>query len=558
MTSIKSRTRDAVRLFAVLGLLAMVANPASAPAKKGGRGAHPETTITGGPSGTTTSTSASFGFTSSLSGSSFRCKLDADTYIACASPTSYSNLAGGSHSFAVYAISPEGWTEKTPAVRSFTVSAPDTTAPETTIVSGPAGDTGSTSASFGLLASESGSTFRCTLDGQPYVGCSSPKAYSGVAEGSHRFAAYAVDAAGNPDPSPATRTFNVVAMDGDCGWGALSSANRPSACWRPYSDSSPFNRALPEAPADVAGSSAIVSRTLGFGQAGSRGGTWFTGGVADTSSDYDHPIYFSQPSDPLYTVHCRKWVSSCEVNGLQVRIPAAARAAGGTDAHMAVIDQQSGWEYDFWETESLPAGGGDLYIGHGGMTAIGTPDADGLGSNATAAHFGLAAGVVRPEELAAGHIEHALFMIVKCTNGTYVWPAEGPGVGRTCSSMGLSNSDAPALGQHFYLDLSDAEIDALGVPAWKKTVLHAMADYGMFVGDTGSDYLGWSLVVESGSGYTSFGQPDPWVSLAKEYGIASSYRSDIGQGVYYFDLAKTVNWGSELQVASPCVSRGTC
>jgi hypothetical protein len=352
-----------------------------------------------------------------------------------------------------------------------------------------------------------------------------------------------------PDPA---------AEPASCAFGSFSATSRPSACWRPYSDSSPFNRALPEAPADVAGSSAIVSRTLGFGQAGSRGGTWFTGGVADTSSDYDHPIYFSQPSDPLYTVHCRKWVSSCEVNGLQVRIPAAARAAGGTDAHMAVIDQQSGWEYDFWETESLPAGGGDLYIGHGGMTAIGTPDADGLGSNATAAHFGLAAGVVRPEELAAGHIEHALFMIVKCTNGTYVWPAEGPGVGRTCSSMGLSNSDAPALGQHFYLDLSDAEIDALGVPAWKKTVLHAMADYGMFVGDTGSDYLGWSLVVESGSGFTSFGQPDPWVSLAKEYGIASSYRSDIGQGVYYFDLAKTVNWGSELQVASPCVSRGTC
>jgi hypothetical protein len=47
----------------------------------------------------------------------------------------------------------------------------------------------------------------------------------------------------------------------------------------------------------------------------------------------------------------------------------------------------------------------------------------------------------------------------------------------------------PALGQHFYLDMSSAEIDALNVPAWKKPILHAMAEYGMFVGDTGSDYL---------------------------------------------------------------------
>ena len=62
---------------------------------------------------------------------------------------------------------------------------------------------------------------------------------------------------------------------------------------------------------------------------------------------------------------------------------------------MAVIDQASGWEYDFWQVESKPAGGGTISISWGGRTAIGTADADGLGSNATAAHFGLAAGVIR-------------------------------------------------------------------------------------------------------------------------------------------------------------------
>ena len=346
--------------------------------------------------------------------------------------------------------------------------------------------------------------------------------------------------------------------DPSCVWGTFDATNQPGACWRPYSDSSPFNVGVGSGPREVTNSSSIVSRTLGLGTAGARGGTMFTVGTAGTSSDYDHPIYYSKPSDPVYTVRCRKWVSSCTVEGLQIRIPAAAQPAGGSDGHLAVIDQDAGWEYGFWETEARSPSGGTLWIGHGGRTPIGTPDATGLGSsdlanNVTAAHFGLAAGVVRPEELGAGQINHALFMTVKCTNGTYVWPARGPGVGRTCASMGLSNENAPALGQHFYLEMTAAEIDALSVPAWKKTILRAMAEYGMFVGDTGSSTMGWNIVLQSGSSYTSFGQPDPWVGLAKQFGIPQS-----SGGKYYFDLKDTIDWAAEMRVADPCVSRRSC
>ena len=118
--------------------------------------------------------------------------------------------------------------------------------------------------------------------------------------------------------------------------------------------------------------------------------------------------------------------------------------------------------------------------------------------------------------------------------------------------MGLSNSNAPALGQHFYLDMSDAEITGLPIPAWKKTILRAMARYGMFVGDTGSDYLGWTISLQSGSSYTSFGLGDPWENLARRYGISPS------SGKYYFDLKDTVNWESRLRVANPCVSQQSC
>ncbi len=333
-----------------------------------------------------------------------------------------------------------------------------------------------------------------------------------------------------------------------CSYGSFSAVSPPGACWRPYSDTSPFNRGLPPEPALVSSSSAIVSRTLGLGSA-TKG---IEAGDADTPDDWNHPIYFSGPSDPVYTVHCLEDWGTCEVEGMQVRIPDAARPAGGGDAHMAVIDQASGWEYDFWQVESKPAGGGTISIAWGGRTAIGTADADGLGSNATAAHFGLAAGVIRASELEAGRINHALFMIVKCTNGDAVWPAEEPS-GTPCSKLGLPNDDAPALGQHFFLDMSDQEIDRIDAPAWKKAIMRAMADYGMFVGDTGGN--GFHFLVESGSSSTSFGLADPLVEFAQRAPGVTSWGSGTDRK-WLFGL-DGIDW-SRLRVAQPCIAAGSC
>ncbi len=85
----------------------------------------------------------------------------------------------------------------------------DTTPPETAISSGPSGAVSSTSVSFGFSSSESSSTFECRLDASSWAACSSPKAYSGLTDGSHTFNVRAKDAAGNIDASPASRTFTV-------------------------------------------------------------------------------------------------------------------------------------------------------------------------------------------------------------------------------------------------------------------------------------------------------------------------------------------------------------
>jgi hypothetical protein len=173
----------------------------------------PDTTITSGPSGSTTATSASVAFTSTESGSTFECKLDAGTYGVCTSPKAYTGLSVASHTVSVRAIDAASNTDASPATRTWTVTPPaaDTTPPDTAITSGPSGSTTATSASVSFVSTESGSTFECQLDAGAYGACTSPKAYTGLGVGSHTFNVRATDIAGNVDPAPATAAWTITA-----------------------------------------------------------------------------------------------------------------------------------------------------------------------------------------------------------------------------------------------------------------------------------------------------------------------------------------------------------
>jgi Ca2+-binding RTX toxin-like protein len=61
---------------------------------------------------------------------------------------------------------------------------------------------------FRFASSEHGSSFRCKLDGKPYRPCTSPRAYR-VKAGRHTFRVFAIDRAGNRDPTPVVFKFRV-------------------------------------------------------------------------------------------------------------------------------------------------------------------------------------------------------------------------------------------------------------------------------------------------------------------------------------------------------------
>jgi len=99
-------------------------------------------------------------------------------------------------------------------VWTFTTVAPpaDTTPPDTTIVSGPSGTVKSRDATFTFSSTEpSNATFQTRLDGGIWEanGTATSKTYSNLANGTHTFDVKATDAAGNTDPTPASRSWKV-------------------------------------------------------------------------------------------------------------------------------------------------------------------------------------------------------------------------------------------------------------------------------------------------------------------------------------------------------------
>ena len=186
----------------------------------------PQTTITAGPSDTTTDDTPTFEFESDEPGT-FECRVDAEDFAACTSPHTTAKLSPGLHRFQVRAIDSAGNVDASPATRSFDVqpppaeeqppaeqptspSPPADPPPDTFIVSGPAGVTTNPFPVFEFGSNEPGTTFFCRLQvTDVFRACTSPIAYPRLGDGGYQFDVVAVDQAGNVDPTPATREFTV-------------------------------------------------------------------------------------------------------------------------------------------------------------------------------------------------------------------------------------------------------------------------------------------------------------------------------------------------------------
>src|SRR5262249_35732095 len=114
-----------------------------------------------------------------------------------------------SHTFQARGVNGSG-PDPTPASFTWTV---DTVAPTTTIDQRPDDPSAGASASFAFHASETGSTFQCSLvlAGAPasFSACVSGKTYSPLAGGEWVFSVRATDRAGNQQPAATPSAWTV-------------------------------------------------------------------------------------------------------------------------------------------------------------------------------------------------------------------------------------------------------------------------------------------------------------------------------------------------------------
>ena len=171
----------------------------------------PDTTIDTAPPSLTNNNDPSFTFSSSETGSTFECKLDSGAWEACDSGAkSYTDVADGEHTFYVRATDAANNTDPTPASHTWTI---DTAAPDTTITAAPPNPSNSADAAF-EFSSETGATFECQRDNAGWAPCTSPKNYTGLADGEHTFQVRATDAAGNTGAAE-SYTWTIAALAPD-------------------------------------------------------------------------------------------------------------------------------------------------------------------------------------------------------------------------------------------------------------------------------------------------------------------------------------------------------
>jgi hypothetical protein len=186
----------------------------------------PETSILNKPADPSSSSSASFTYSSDEAGSTFECKLDGAAFASC--PTTgntYQGLGNGSHTFQVRAKDESGNTDPTPAGYTWSVSVPDPidpppvippqspppppSAPETTITAKPRARTRDRTPTLRFRSNVGGAGYQCKVDRGDFKSCRSPFTTKKLTFGRHQVQVRAV-ANGVTDPTPARSSFKVA------------------------------------------------------------------------------------------------------------------------------------------------------------------------------------------------------------------------------------------------------------------------------------------------------------------------------------------------------------
>jgi hypothetical protein len=266
--------------------------------------------------------------------------------------------------------------------------------------------------------------------------------------------------------------------------GASNTGGTPGAgVWRPYSDTSPWNTPIPSDAALEPDSAGLIADFESSSQYGEH---------LDVNLDsYSVPLFWADADTPRHTITCRVgghgFVGD---NGMdataEIPIPDDAAPDPESDHHLLIIDRSTHTEYGLWDAQEADGvwtcGLGALQdlSGEGVRPLAEVADPWWEAHGPRACGYGLSAGLIRPEEIEAGVIEHALIVAYPHIRaGMYVSPAS---TAQAANGAGAQSDRGIPCGGRIQYDPS-IDVDSLETSDAGKTILRALQIYGAYVGD---------------------------------------------------------------------------
>jgi hypothetical protein len=162
-------------------------------------------------------------------------------------------------------------------------------------------------------------------------------------------------------------------------------------------------------------------------------------------------------------------------------IPPGAPIEGGPsadgDRHVLVVDRDACVLYELFDAH--PRADGSWDAGSGAVFDLRSnalrPD---TWTSADAAGLPILPGLVRFDEVAAGHVDHAIRVTARATQAAHIWPAT--------HDAGEANANLPPMGLRLRLR---ATANLSGLSPAALVIATAMQRYGLIVADNGSSFF---------------------------------------------------------------------
>ena len=195
----------------------------------------------------------------------------------------------------------------------------------------------------------------------------------------------------------------------------------------------------------------------------------------DVGSTFGIPFVVVPPTQALVPVRYDAYGDESDPGPFP--IPPNAPVEAGSDGHVLVLQQQTCQLYELFVARHEGAGwvaasGARFDLTTGALRPIGWTSADAAG-------LPILPGLVRYDEVAAGHVDHAIRVTFSQTQRGFILPA---------THFASSNSDPtlPAMGMRLRLS---AGYNVAALTGQSRVIATAMQRYGLIVADNGSNWF---------------------------------------------------------------------